>query len=83
MKAEKNTVEREGMQNAHIRDAVAFCACLSIIEEDVSSFFPFILLMLRIVDYSVYLRRLWFLLGKSKLFVNIVLLLRRNQKIKS
>ncbi|XP_075217070.1 xaa-Pro aminopeptidase 1-like isoform X2 [Lycorma delicatula] len=37
MKAKKNVVEREGMQNAHIRDAVAFCEFMSMLEEDIKN----------------------------------------------
>ena len=35
MKAEKNAVEVEGMKNAHLRDAVALCDFLSLLQEEV------------------------------------------------
>lgn len=36
MKDRKSDIEAKGMQNAHIRDAVALCQFLSILEEGVS-----------------------------------------------
>lgn len=36
MRAQKNEVEREGMRNAHVRDAVAMCDTFSYLEERVS-----------------------------------------------
>jgi Xaa-Pro aminopeptidase len=36
MKDRKNDIEAQGMQNAHIRDAVALCQFLSMLEEGVS-----------------------------------------------
>jgi Xaa-Pro aminopeptidase len=35
MRAQKNEVEREGMRNAHISDAVAMCDTFSYLEERV------------------------------------------------
>ena len=35
MKAIKNDVEIQGMKNAHIRDAVALCHMLAILEEEI------------------------------------------------
>jgi len=35
MKAEKNAVEVEGMKNAHLRDAVALCDFLSLLQEEI------------------------------------------------
>ncbi|CAH0388952.1 unnamed protein product [Bemisia tabaci] len=37
MKAYKNSVEAEGMKNAHIYDGVALCQCLSLIERGVAA----------------------------------------------
>ncbi|XP_039278158.1 probable Xaa-Pro aminopeptidase P isoform X1 [Nilaparvata lugens] len=37
MKAEKNLVEREGMRNAHIRDAAAICEFMSMFEEQMDN----------------------------------------------
>lgn len=36
MKDSKSDIEAQGMQNAHIRDAVALCQFLSMLEEGVS-----------------------------------------------
>jgi Xaa-Pro aminopeptidase len=36
MKDRKSDIEVQGMQNAHIRDAVALCQFLSMLEEGVS-----------------------------------------------
>lgn len=36
MRAQKNTVEREGMRKAHVRDAVAMCDTFQYLEERVS-----------------------------------------------
>lgn len=35
MRAQKNSVEREGMRRAHVRDAVAMCDTFSYLEERV------------------------------------------------
>jgi len=37
MKARKNQIERDGMRQAHIRDAVALCDFLAHFEESVST----------------------------------------------
>ena len=37
MKARKNQVERDGMRQAHIRDAVALCDFLAYFEDSVST----------------------------------------------
>lgn len=38
MKAVKNSVEIEGMRNAHLKDAVALCDFLALLEKEVSSY---------------------------------------------
>lgn len=38
MRAQKNSVEREGMRRAQVRDAVALCDTLSYLEERVRKF---------------------------------------------
>lgn len=36
MKAMKNTVEADGMMNAHLKDAVALCDVISLMVEEVN-----------------------------------------------
>jgi len=36
MKAKKNSVEAEGMMNAHVKDGIALCDFLALMDEEVS-----------------------------------------------
>lgn len=39
MRAQKNEIEREGMQRAHVLDGAAMCEALSLLEQRVSQLF--------------------------------------------
>lgn len=71
MKAEKNTVEKEGMRNAHIRDAAAFCEFLSILEEDVSYKISKILSLLFVQIETYFMLRISLVLLYSFVYIMV------------